>query len=67
MSIERMKPLILAGVAGVFSTLVLMSGAQAQEAPRKLLRPKPKLKHRNRKSPSRKPSRPSKLRMLVMA
>src|SRR5690606_15511464 len=35
MSIERMKPLILAGVAGVFSTLVLMSGVQAQEAPKK--------------------------------
>jgi len=40
MSIERMKPLILAGVAGVFSTIVLMSGvltsgAQAQEAPKK--------------------------------
>lgn len=41
MSIERIKPLILAGVAGVFSTIVLMSGVltsgvQAQEAPKKV-------------------------------
>lgn len=35
MSIERVKPLILAGVAGIFSTVVFMSGAQAQEAPKK--------------------------------
>ena len=40
MSIERMKPLILAGVAGVFGTIVLMSGvstsgAQAPEASKK--------------------------------
>jgi len=35
MSIKRMKPLILAGVAGVFSTIVLMSGAYAQDAPKK--------------------------------
>ncbi len=35
MSIKRMKPLILAGVAGVFSTIVLMSAASAQDAPKK--------------------------------
>lgn len=39
MSVKRMKPFILAGVAGVFSTIVLMSGTQAQapaqDAPKK--------------------------------
>ncbi|GAA5625244.1 hypothetical protein Brsp05_00504 [Brucella sp. NBRC 12953] len=35
MLIERMKPLMLAGIAGVFSTMILVSGTQAQEAPKK--------------------------------
>ena len=35
MSMKRMKPLILTGVAGVFSTIVLVSGAQAEDAPKK--------------------------------
>lgn len=35
MSIKRKQPLILAGVAGVFSTIVFMSGVQAQDAPKK--------------------------------
>lgn len=35
MSIERMKPLMLASVAGLFSTIVLMSAAGAQDAPKK--------------------------------
>jgi hypothetical protein len=35
MLIERIKPLMLAGIAGVFSTMILVSGTQAQEAPKK--------------------------------
>jgi hypothetical protein len=35
MLIERMKPLMLAGIAGVFSTMIFVSGTQAQEAPKK--------------------------------
>lgn len=36
MSIKRMKPLMFAGVAGVFSTLTLFSVVQAQDAPKKV-------------------------------
>ncbi|MEN5277931.1 hypothetical protein ABE527_13375 [Brucella sp. TWI432] len=35
MSIKRMQPLILAGVAGVFSTIFFISGTQAQDGPKK--------------------------------